>query len=170
MGDGQVVERLLLQPGDGNPFGLVSCELGSIETTELTGGSQPREYWGGPLMARQPPVVVVPGGERQVNSQCHRPCPMALTARCHSAAGVSSISLLSPRFRCPVRGTRIKGGQITLRPQLIIVTSNYHPKEIWTSPKDLDPILRRFKCESFAPPIEDKKRKREETETKYQFS
>ena len=46
-----------------SPCAAVSCELGLIETTGPTGGTQHREYWGGPTMARQPPVVVVPGGE-----------------------------------------------------------------------------------------------------------
>ena len=48
-------------------------------------------------------VAVVPGGERQVDSQNHRPCPMALTALCHSAAAVSSISSfdLSSSFPSP---------------------------------------------------------------------
>ena len=56
-----------------------------------------------PLMAGQPPVVVVPGSEGQVDSERHRPCPMALTALCHSAAAVSSISSfdLSSSFPSP---------------------------------------------------------------------
>jgi hypothetical protein len=40
-------------------------------------------------MAGQMPVVVVPGGERQVGSEHHWPCPMALTALCHSAAATA---------------------------------------------------------------------------------
>ena len=34
----------------------------------------------------RPPPQASPGGERQVDSQHHRQCPMALTTRCHSAA------------------------------------------------------------------------------------
>lgn len=42
-----------------------------------------------------------------------------------------------------------KGSSQTIRPRLIIVTSNYHPRDIWTDDADLEPILRRFKCEHF---------------------
>lgn len=44
----------------------------------------------------------------------------------------------------------IKGGAINLRPKKIVVTSNYHPEEIWaTDPKTLEPILRRYKIRHF---------------------
>jgi hypothetical protein len=37
----------------------------------------------------------------------------------------------------------IKGSYKLIRPKTIIVTSNYHPLEIWTDPQSYDPILRR---------------------------
>lgn len=43
----------------------------------------------------------------------------------------------------------IKGNTITIRPKLIIVTSNYSPEHIWGREADLEPILRRFKLIEF---------------------
>ena len=43
----------------------------------------------------------------------------------------------------------VKGSAMKIRPRKIIVTSNYHPRDIWTDTRDLDPILRRFKVTHF---------------------
>ena len=41
------------------------------------------------------------------------------------------------------------GGFRTIRPKCIAVTSNYHPRDIWTDPKESEPIMRRFKVVRF---------------------
>lgn len=41
--------------------------------------------------------------------------------------------------------SEVKGSSAVLRPQRIIVTSNYHPEELWTDPNVLKPLMRRFK-------------------------
>jgi len=43
----------------------------------------------------------------------------------------------------------VKNGGIKARPKHIVVTSNYHPNEIWQTDGDLKPILRRFKVVRF---------------------
>jgi len=45
----------------------------------------------------------------------------------------------------------IKGGAIGARPEVIVVTSNWAPGDIWTNPNDLDPILRRFQVINMSP-------------------
>lgn len=37
----------------------------------------------------------------------------------------------------------IKYGSVNIRPEIIVITSNYHPSEIWPKPSDHDPILDR---------------------------
>ena len=54
----------------------------------------------------------------------------------------------------------IKGGSMTIRPERIIVTSNYQPREVFRE-KDLGPIMRRFRVVSVAdlPPAPPKRRR-----------
>lgn len=49
-------------------------------------------------------------------------------------------------FQAPV-----KGSYIEIRPKKIIVTSNYHPSEIWDDAQTVEPILRRVHTEDFDP-------------------
>ena len=48
-----------------------------------------------------------------------------------------------------------KGGYQEIRPRKIIVTSNYHPEEIWDDVKTHDPIKRRVRIVRFGPKEED---------------
>lgn len=43
----------------------------------------------------------------------------------------------------------IKGSSMVIRPKKIIVTSNYHPRDIWSDVGIIDPILRRFQIVNF---------------------
>lgn len=57
------------------------------------------------------------------------------------------LKIWADRYSFPAE---VKGSKLNLRPRSIIVTSNWHPKEIWpTEPQTLEPILRRFHVTHF---------------------
>lgn len=43
----------------------------------------------------------------------------------------------------------VKGGVVKARPKYVVVTSNYHPREIWDDSSTLNPILRRYRIIKF---------------------
>lgn len=56
------------------------------------------------------------------------------------------LKIWADRYKFPAE---VKGGKIDIRPKKIIVTSNYHPRDIWEDERDYGPILRRFKVIRF---------------------
>lgn len=58
------------------------------------------------------------------------------------------LKIWGDRFPFPAE---VKGSKIDIRPRLVIVTSNYHPEQIWQDQSDIQPIMERFKCVCFNP-------------------
>jgi len=58
----------------------------------------------------------------------------------------------------------VKGGSMYVRPKIIVITSNYHPKDIWNDNTTLEPILRRFKVIKFVQLITQRETNIEEQE------
>lgn len=56
------------------------------------------------------------------------------------------LKIWGDRYKFPAE---FKGGKMDIRPRKLIVTSNYHPSEIWDTPQELEPILERFRITEF---------------------
>lgn len=66
----------------------------------------------------------------------------------HSADQCRSLKIWADLY--PFHGEVKLGHTKLIRPQRIVVTSNYSPAEIWTRDGDLEPILRRFRVRETA--------------------
>ncbi|QCX35080.1 replication-associated protein [Blackfly multicomponent virus 2] len=61
------------------------------------------------------------------------------------------LKIWADRYAFPAE---VKGSKVNLRPKKIVVTSNWHPKEIWPDDlQTLDPILRRFRVIHMSTPF-----------------
>jgi len=57
-----------------------------------------------------------------------------------------SLKIWADKYNFPAQ---TKGGSLKIRPKIVVVTSNYHPYDIWTDKATLEPICRRFKLVRF---------------------
>lgn len=66
---------------------------------------------------------------------------------CHKVLGYH-LKIWSDKYAF---NAEVKGSTISIRPKVLVVTSNYHPREIWgDTPSTLEPLLRRFRVTNFA--------------------
>ena len=84
------------------------------------------KWWDG---YRGHPVVLIEDFDRKHDVLCHH------------------LKIWADRYPFPAE---VKGSCIKIRPQKIVVTSNYSPEDIWMNPCDLEPIMRRFKVTKFS--------------------
>lgn len=66
--------------------------------------------------------------------------------KCHQVLGYH-MKIWADKYPFPCE---VKRHAITIRPKKIIVTSNWHPDQIWVEDETLQPILRRFKVTHFS--------------------